>query len=59
MRRILIYAGLTAFVLLLLASIPATLAAPKNTPLLQADTHEPNDSFAQATTVNLGVSVRL
>jgi hypothetical protein len=57
MRRIQIFVGLAACVLLVFASMPATIAAPQLKPLLQTSETEPNDSFSTANEVDVPVSV--
>jgi len=54
MRRMFILAGLMVFAFLVLASISATLAAPRNAPLAQGTQEsEPNDDFDQADAANV------
>ena len=53
MKRQLIAVGLAAFALLLFASISATVAAPRNIPLLQAGETEPNNNFEEADAVGV------
>ncbi len=58
MKRQLIVVGVTAFALLLLAFISATLAAPENRPCLQIpQENEPNDDWNHANVVNAPGSI--
>jgi len=57
MRRILMFAGLTMFAAVLLTSISATVAAPRNIPLLQTGETEPNDTFGDANVVSIPAAV--
>lgn len=58
MKRQLIVFGLAMFALLLFVSISATLAAPRNIPLLQTSETEPNDSCSEANEIALAASVQ-